>query len=161
MNEKERHDTLLATGTSTEQLKEMYAKDPEVATTGKRFFDAIEGMKNLFIFRPTDLECVVGERAMAFLNCFSFTPGRVNSTYTLPYDSDAVRSRPFARLDDGVFALCDPAYCYWAPLYRLSECFSDEKARAGFKTCLQGFQAGRRRMVVFYNRLSTMTMQAA
>jgi hypothetical protein len=33
--------------------------------------------------------------------------------------------------------------------------------RAGFKTCLQGFQAGRRRMVVFYNRLSTMTMQAA
>jgi hypothetical protein len=34
-------------------------------------------------------------------------------------------------------------------------------ARAGFKTCLQGFQAGRRRMVVFYNRLSTMTMQAA
>jgi hypothetical protein len=34
-------------------------------------------------------------------------------------------------------------------------------SRAGFKTCLQGFQAGRRRMVVFYNRLSTMTMQAA
>lgn len=34
-------------------------------------------------------------------------------------------------------------------------------ARAGFKTCLQGFQAGRRRMVVFYNRLSTITMQAA
>jgi hypothetical protein len=34
-------------------------------------------------------------------------------------------------------------------------------ARAGFKTCLQGFQAGRRRMVVLYNRLSTMTMQAA
>ena len=33
--------------------------------------------------------------------------------------------------------------------------------RAGFKTCLQGFQAGRGRMVVFYNRLSTMTMQAA
>jgi len=33
--------------------------------------------------------------------------------------------------------------------------------RAGFKTCLQGFQAGRRRMFVFYNRLSTMTMQAA
>jgi len=38
---------------------------------------------------------------------------------------------------------------------------SDLMSRAGFKTCLQGFQAGRRRMVVFYNRLSTMTMQAA
>jgi hypothetical protein len=36
-----------------------------------------------------------------------------------------------------------------------------DSLRAGFKTCLQGFQAGRRRMVVFYNRLSTMTMQAA
>lgn len=33
--------------------------------------------------------------------------------------------------------------------------------RAGFKTCLQAFQAGGRGVVVFYNRLSTMTMQAA
>ena len=51
--------------------------------------------------------------------------------------------------------------CSWYDLSFPKSLDAEINARAGFKTCLQGFQAGGCRMVVFYKRLSTITTQAA
>ncbi len=58
---------------------------------------------------------------------FSFVPGKSNLEYATPYDSDVVRSRPFASLGDGRYLLIDACYCTRAPLYRLPECFDTPK----------------------------------
>jgi hypothetical protein len=103
--------------------------DPEREKVANSFREGIDLYNRFLIVSPDDLQAPLGNQAAAFLAAFSFVPGTVNVSLTTPFDTDAVRARPFAQLSGSQFLLFDPLYASFAPLYRLEECFGDDKRR--------------------------------
>jgi hypothetical protein len=91
---------------------------------GRSFREATEALNRIFVVAPSDLRDYLGDKSELFLDAFSFQPGYVNQSYATPFNPNAVRSRPFAKISDGRFLLIDALYCSFSPGYRLAECFS-------------------------------------
>lgn len=113
---------------SVEDMRDYLESKPGFRKAGEDFQESMVLGAKLFVFEPADFHNVLGEESENFLEAFSFQPGTVNVSYSLPFDVSVHRSRPFARLDEGYF-LVDPIYCYFSPQYRLVECFSTERLR--------------------------------
>lgn len=82
---------------------------------------------SLLTFTSNDFKKFLGDRSHNFLKVFSFIPGSINNNLITPFDDDEVRARPFAKLKDDRFLLHDLYYCSFAPLYRLIECFRNQR----------------------------------
>lgn len=118
---------LAAEGASDEELHHFMHNHPEHEKVGQEFSEGVRAINECFLFAPSDLDEVTDGRGNELLRAFSFTPGEENQDFQTPYDADIVRSRPFARLENGTFMLLDVCYCTYAPLSRLPECFDTPK----------------------------------
>jgi hypothetical protein len=104
-------------------------EDPDRAHLGNVFEERFRRIDSLFEFDATDFEPVLGSKASAFLDFFSFTPSEANEDYRYPLDNDIVRSRPFAELQDGKYLLFDMYRAGFSPLYRFPELFESDKQK--------------------------------
>ncbi|MEL6894587.1 MAG: SEC-C metal-binding domain-containing protein [Planctomycetota bacterium] len=118
---------LAAGGASNEELDNFMYNHPEREKIGQEYSAGVRTINECLLFAPSDLDDVTKGRGKEFLEAFSFVPGEGNQEFKTPYDEDIVRSRPFARLENGTFMLLDVCYCTYAPLSRLPECFDTPK----------------------------------
>lgn len=93
------------------------------------FKEGMDLYKHFLTFSPENFPSNLAGKALPFLEAFSFIPGTVNLDLNTPFDDDAVRSRPFARINGNQFLIVDPIYASLAPLYRLDVCFDDPNRR--------------------------------
>lgn len=121
---------MAADGASNEELHHFMRNHPDHEKVGHEFADGVQTINECLLFAPRDLDGISDGHGKEFLEAFSFSPGEKNQDFQTPYDEDIVRSRPFARLEDGSFMLLDVCYCTYAPLTRLPECFDTPKLAA-------------------------------
>lgn len=118
---------LAETGVSKAELDQFVLSHPRYHEAGVNLQKSHEEWYLYLQFQPSDFEPLLNGKAKLFLDAFSFCPGEVNKTLATPFDDDEVRRRPFARIGDDRYLLMDPCYCSFAALYRLVECFDDER----------------------------------
>ncbi len=126
-NHWKEYKKLAAAGVADDELDHFMRNHPEHEKVGNQFAEGVRMTNQCFVFQPSDLDGVTQGHGKEFLSAFSFVPAEENHDYQTPYDDDIVRSRPFARLEDGTYFLMDVCYCTYAPLHRLPECFDTPK----------------------------------
>ncbi|QEG22927.1 hypothetical protein [Mariniblastus fucicola] len=104
-------------------------EDPDRARLGNIFKERSRKIDSLFEFDVKDFEPVLGSKASAFLEFFSFIPNGTYEDYCYPLDNDIVRSRPFAELQDGKYLLFDMYRAGFSPLYRIPELFESDRQK--------------------------------
>lgn len=129
LDEWEKYKNLYDSGASGETLDAFLRSGKDKPWIGQDFYKGQEAIASALSIRPSDVSGLSDEKAMRLLDAFSFIPGQVNQQFETPFDVDTVRSRPFARLADHSYLLVDLYYSAFSPIYRLSECFEDEKRR--------------------------------
>ena len=118
---------LADTEVTQEELDRFVYEHPAYDEVGKGLSDSFETFEQILLFRSTDLTEELGERSKAFLEAFSFVPGDTNLNYRFPHDDDAVRSRPFAKIDADSFLFVDVQYGSFSPPHRFRECFDTDR----------------------------------
>lgn len=114
-------------GATDEELDRFVFDHPTYEQMNNNVAASFREINRILLFRSSDFSDVLGERAAAFLNVFSFIPGEVNVDVRTPYDDDIVRQRPFAKIGTDEFVLMDVAYSSFSPPHRLLECFDTDR----------------------------------
>jgi hypothetical protein len=129
LGEWEKYKNLYDSGASGESLDAFLGSGKDKPWIGHNFHKGQEAVIAVLVIRPSDVSCLSHEKAQQLLDAFSFIPGEVNQQFETPFDTDTVRSRPFARLADHSYLLVDLYYSAFSPTYRLIECFGDDKLK--------------------------------
>lgn len=119
-------------GASPKQLSSFFDDTDDNLAIRSSFLHGHQALAKSLIIAPTDISDALGHKASALLENFSYEPGTVNLDYSTPFDHDAVRARPFAKLPDGHYLLTDFYYATYSPLYRLEELFGEQSIRSKF-----------------------------